>query len=327
MAYKSLPDKIRYQACAAFQIDPTKLMPLRGSVNFVYETIVQGKPCILRISDPEQRSKGAIWAELNFVQYLSQHGAFISSIIPNKDNQPFVELSDGYIVTLFQRAPGEHLAEQDWSPNVYEQWGVVLGQLHQLSKDYQPNPLDQPFIRNWYEDDWYQFDQYIPESQKLVRKKANSLLTEVKKLPLDKEDYQIIHADLHHRNFCWNGHKVTAFDFDDFCYGWYPFDVAVIIYQSVYRNKKIWKSRDEISQFVEAFLFHFLKGYQTYHVWKTKWNQYLPILLKLRLLSIYTFYHKIVLHFNDEQKQMLQKMRSQIESDDPIISFDFSTLR
>lgn len=327
MAYKTLPEKILLQACAAFQIEPSKVESIHGSVNFVYRTTANSLPCILRISDPELRNEEAICAELNFVHYLSQHGVSIASMIPIEGNHLYVPLADGYIATLFQRALGNHLKESDWTPIVYEEWGALLGKLHWLSKNYKPNTEDQPFIRHWYQDDWYQFEQYIPKSQSLVLQKAKKVLAEVKDLPLDREDYQIIHSDLHHRNFCWDGSNITAFDFDDFCYGWLPFDIAVIIYQSAYRRKKIWKSQDEMSQFIETFLSHFLQGYQTEHIWKSKWNQYLPLLLKLRLLSIYTFYHKVVKDPTDEQRQILQQIRIQIESDDPIIPFDFSTLR
>ncbi len=59
-------------------------------------------------------------------------------------------------------------------------------------------------------------------------------LTELSELPVNDDNFGLIHSDVDAGNFFYENGTMTFFDFDDCCYQWFGFDVAFVLFNSVF---------------------------------------------------------------------------------------------
>lgn len=92
------------------------------------------------------------------------------------------------------------------------------------------------------------------------------LVSAVKSLSIDNDEYGIIHGDLHPGNMHFQGDQVTLFDFDHCGYGWRAYDLAPFYYAP------------------EAYQKAFFQGYEALRPLTQGERDCLPIFAKLRML-------------------------------------------
>ena len=92
------------------------------------------------------------------------------------------------------------------------------------------------------------------------------LVSAVKSLSVDNDEYGIIHGDLHPGNMHFQGNQVTLFDFDHCGYGWRAYDLAPF-YHAPDAHRKA-----------------FLQGYETLRPLTEGERDCLPVFAKLRML-------------------------------------------
>jgi Ser/Thr protein kinase RdoA (MazF antagonist) len=203
-------------------------------------------------------------------------------------------------------------------------WGRIVGQMHLLTQSY--IPLQDVKRRDWKQEPWMDMMRHLPYEEPIVRQKANELLNWLETLPKDMKNYGLVHCDLHaHNMFVTKDGAITAFDFDDCCYHWFAYDIALILYSVIIRYNRQGKKSDTLDDHVAWFLDWFLKGYQEVHTVGNWWLKAMPKLISYRRLLDYNFLHqrndwKTV---NGELKMKWLRIKAEIEADEPLTNYPF----
>jgi Ser/Thr protein kinase RdoA (MazF antagonist) len=151
------------------------------------------EPLILRLTHSSHRSEDQVVAELNWINYLSDHGVSVASAFLSK-NEKLVERIDvedsSFYASLFEKAPGNpiDINEKGFNTELFSIWGQTIGKLHAVTKNYQLI-ANEPKRPEWYEDDLLNYKKFIPASQTQVIEQADKLLDELYQLPKDKDVY------------------------------------------------------------------------------------------------------------------------------------------
>jgi Ser/Thr protein kinase RdoA (MazF antagonist) len=93
----------------------------------------------------------------------------------------------------------------------------------------------------------------LPQSEDVVWAEYSRLIKWLRAHPQDRDTFGLIHGDFGPTNFrCSNG-ELRVFDFDDCCYHWYAYDLAITIYPHGWRKGA--------KAFMEALLEGYLKEF------------------------------------------------------------------
>src|SRR5690606_12764059 len=112
--------------------------------NYVYEVTKEGKPYILRITHSSHRSENEILGELDWINYLHEHGANVSIVYPsNQHNLVEKQVTSDqtiFYACLFSKVIGKPIrsTEDEFNETLFECWGKEIGKLHRITKNYQP---------------------------------------------------------------------------------------------------------------------------------------------------------------------------------------------
>ncbi|MGG1660635.1 phosphotransferase enzyme family protein [Brevibacillus sp. NRS-1366] len=300
------------------------ISPLGGFDSYVYEFTKNGTPFILKISHSQRRTESELQGEIDWLQYVANHGVSVARAIPSElGNQvEVIGHADSYFTAVaFEKAPGHLPTKENWDPQLFEKWGRITGKLHSLSKSYQPHQAVWK-RKKWDDEEHLNIQRYIPAEQEIVIKKSNELLSRLKSIPETNENYGIIHGDLHFLNFHIHDGDLILFDFDDSAYNYFLYDVAVILFYAYWRPLQ---ETDDRRFFIKDFLTWFLKGYRQENEFPSEWFAYLPDFLKLRHLVQYVVFLQSVegKPLTGEDEETLEHLNRVIEKDWPIIDVDF----
>ncbi|MDK8189621.1 phosphotransferase [Paenibacillus sp. UMB7766-LJ446] len=210
--------------------------PHEGGRNIIYTCEQEGcESLILRISFLPGRNREDYIAELEYVQYLFDHGASVSNVVNSKKGNLLEEITYEhytFFVSLFNKAKGKMLVDNNYQyregvpiTEHYYNCGKVLGKMHQISKGYTPVHRRHHFFDN-YKGEY--IDNMIPESFSLLKEKMVELLNTLKGLDTNQETFGMIHFDYNDGNYSidFDTGQITVYDFDNSCFGWYMYDLA-----------------------------------------------------------------------------------------------------
>jgi len=318
---KSFNESILQEAARRFGLETDRLRLISDMENLVYEAGIGDTPYILRITHSSHRTLDAILGELEWMEYLHTHGVSVPQPI-HSVNRMMVEVIDAdpsyFLATVFQKNPGKTILDaNECTPEIYEQWGQILGRMHTLAKHFTPS---QPSYKRseWYSDDWVcNAEKYIP-AQTVVLEKLHELIRDLHLLPKERNSYGLIHADFTDVNFFVYNHQITVFDFDDCLYHWFVYDIATILHDSP------WLPHGEMNdeEFARTFWGYFVKGYQRENALEPFWINQLVKFIKLRDINLYVVYHK-KWDFDDlpeGRQKFLKKTKQNIENDIPSLA-------
>ncbi|HVF48783.1 MAG TPA: phosphotransferase, partial [Pyrinomonadaceae bacterium] len=139
---------------------------------------------------------------------------------------------------VFTEAPGEAFIYGSLAANVrhFRLRGQTLARIHALSKRY--TPAADTRRHAWDEDELLRHtERYLPPSETIVWAEHAELINWLRDYPRDAETFGLIHGDFGQTNYRVAGDVLTAFDFDDCCYHWFAYDLAVIIYPHGWRDE------------------------------------------------------------------------------------------
>ncbi|MBS4197201.1 phosphotransferase enzyme family protein [Lederbergia citri] len=310
----------------AFGLNSSLLTHIGGNVNKVYQYPAEnGHPSrIVRLSNQNWRNEEEALAELHFMKYLFDNGVSVPKIFPSKAGKLVENVTGGYHASMFAKAPGRIPTEDDWDENMFINWGRIVGQMHLLTKSYVPIPNVKR--RDWTEEPWMDMMRHLPNDEPIARQRATEMLNWLETLPKDTKNYGLVHCDLHgHNIFVTRDGAITAFDFDDCCYHWFAYDIAIILYSVILRYNRQDKMSDSIDEYVAWFLDWFLKGYQEVQSFEDWWLKAMPKLLSYRRLLDYNFLHQ---RYNwntvdSERKSRWLRLKEEIEADEPLTNYSF----
>lgn len=306
-------------AAERYRLDRKTLEPLSGFESLV----IQSENLVLKITHSIRRSKDYLLGELEFVQYLAQNGVAVAAPVPSMQSHlvETIALEDGYfLIYAFQKAKGAEPSENELDVDFYEQWGRLTGQIHALTKQFQPS---RPAYKRqeWYQEDVLNYDKYVPASQQIVHQKKEKIIRLIQSLPKNRDCYGLTHNDIHYGNIFLADGGLTLFDFDDCTYQWFINDIAIAIH-SVLPG---YDQEGQFNQIAEHFLTYFLKGYFHENQLDPIWFGYLADFLRLYDLINYGVFHQAwdMNNLSAVRQNTLNRVRHRIENEICIVEINF----
>ncbi|MFD2443013.1 phosphotransferase enzyme family protein [Bacillus sp. CGMCC 1.16607] len=295
---------------------------LGGFDSYVYEYKNDRNNLILKVTHSFRRTKEEVMDEINWLQYLKENKVSVSGVLPSI-NGNLVEvypLGEGnyFLSTLYEKALGTSPTIEDWNEKLFEEWGQITGRLHSLAIDYKPLQWSR---KNWLDEEYLNVEKYILNDQEIVREKSLNLVKKMKELPKNKNQFGIVHGDLHYMNFFLNQGEIQLFDFDDIHYNFFINDLAVIIFYAYWRPLSEYKNENEF----EKMLLHFFKGYLKEKTMDKELFLLLPEFLKVRHLILYIAALQEIdpMSQSEEEGKFLVGLKEVIEKDYPIVALNF----
>lgn len=98
-----------------------------------------------------------------------------------------------------------------------------------------------------------------------------------------RDNYGLVHFDVHTGNFFVHHNDIYIYDFDDSQYAYFAADIAIVMFYFAGRCPRD-RNRED---FIREFYLDFMEGYNSqYHLSKSELNK-IPIFLKQRELILY----------------------------------------
>lgn len=290
----------------------------------VYRHKLDGKNIYIRITLGQHRTVEQIVCELNMLQYLYNHnfdvvrpiksikGNLVESRI-NGDNQ--------FIVVAFTEAIGLGIGQYPWSLDVPFRVGVMTGKLHNLLEVYDSSLVNRP---KWDENKFLMHaKQYLPKNHELILSQIDSLVGELKQLPISYESYGLTHGDMVACNYNMTDETITLFDFDESSYCWFVNDIAI----SVFYDSLGWKGIVDVEDTKESFV-SLINGYRSVRKIEAYWISKIPLFLRLREIILYVAIHRShkLNEIDDWSRNFMDGRKERIEKGVSYIDLDFTTL-
>jgi Ser/Thr protein kinase RdoA (MazF antagonist) len=306
-----------------------KIPDSEGCANLVYEYQRDGQGRMLRITYRPERPLEVVQAELHFVNYLAQGGVRVSRPVPSENgNLLEVIRAEGipFIVASFVKGRGMRMPDNDYRYRVgapmeeyYQNWGQALGQMHRLTKSYQPpsSTIRRPEWFEWEVASGFPYREQLPT----IAKKYDALIAELQALPKEVDAYGLIHNDFNDGNFTvdYDNGDITVFDFDDSCYFWFVYDLAC-----AWEGGVGWARYRPLAERID-FMAHIMEqvmaGYNRENTLSEAWMQRLPLFLRLvQMQELIYFAQYLDGPDEDIQGGLRYKIRC-IEEDLPYLGF------
>ncbi len=213
---------------------------VEDSTNSVYSFIQSGEQRFLRLTPNRLRTKNQIEAELDFVVFLHKNGVNAALPITSANGRLIEEINfagKSLFACVFEEAKGESFKYDSAESNKehFRLRGRTLGQIHALSEIYIPSGDFRRFA--WNEDKLLiEADEFLPKSEKVVRREYEKLKEQLQDYRKSNKTFGLIHGDFGETNYRYQTDRLNVFDFDDCCYHWFIYDVAVTIYPHGWRK-------------------------------------------------------------------------------------------
>ncbi|MBT2637359.1 MULTISPECIES: phosphotransferase [unclassified Bacillus (in: firmicutes)] len=294
--------------------------------NYVFETYRNGHPYIMRLTHSSHRSKDEVLSELDWIRHLNNQGLSVPEVFPSKNGllaeEILAEDRSEFYGCLFAKAPGAAVSvrSEKFNEELFEKWGETTGRMHQATKSYKPSE-DIKARSSWDEDELLSVEKYYPSDERVLVENAKEVIAAISVLPINMNNYGIIHTDIHSGNFFYDGEQIHVFDFDDASYHWFASDIAIPLYYSIlYRIPA--SEEEERNRFGKVFLNAFIEGYQKANLLPDGWKKQVPLFLMLRDIVLYAVLHKkIAPEDRDEKlKGMMDEIAVRIRSKQPIVN-------
>lgn len=255
---------------------------LRCNENWVYH--LEGTQLIFRFTADYHRSRLELEAEMEWIDYLWTHHCQVVLPVVSSAGERVHALSAGWCVSVFQKAQGEILTEEtQFTKDVFKSWGRCIGEMHRHTREYIPGRSLRP---QWDADDGFRLamtmiDKIGPEHPMV--KTYTNLLSRLRELPKTPQNFGLIHADIHHGNFFVdNSGKFVVFDFDDCCYHWLLFDLAVPM-----ATMELMYLRGQAKTSLRRFQDNLLAGYAQEYPLPENVEEVLELLVQYRIAHVY----------------------------------------
>ena len=263
---------------------------------------------------------------MDWINYLVEGGAGASQVILSKQGNLVEPVDDGqggvFLAAVFEKAEGIMPREFGYDEILFRSIGITVGRLHRLTKEYRPT--DPLAVRPQWDDPLMLVERgWLPEGEEPLWEKYTEILDWCRTLPQDRENYGLIHFDVHGGNFFVDGTgSVNLFDFDDCCYNWFANDIAVVLFYMQLNT-------EDPAAFSIDFMRKFIVGYQIENEFDLAWLEMIPKFLKIREIELYMIIHRSFDVETMEDEWNLRYMngrKERIENDVPVVDVDFSQL-
>ncbi len=228
-------------AVQLWQGDAGSLRHVSDSANQVYSFNASGQQRYLRLTSRRARAKEQIAAELDFIAYLQQGGINAMRPVASAAGQFIAELAtvdDVLFACVFEAAAGARF-NYDSARLMKEHFrlrGRTLGRMHALAQTYVPAAGVRRYA--WDEDKLLLgVEAILPAAEQVVWRAYDELRERLRAYPKASQRYGLIHGDFGETNYRFQDEQLNVFDFDDCCYHWFAYDLAVTIYPHGWRKE------------------------------------------------------------------------------------------
>jgi amicoumacin kinase len=320
-------DALLAAAMQHYDIAADKIQLLDGFESFIYEFSRPDGDYILRIGHSLRRTPAMIHGEVDWINYLSDHGVTVARALLSRTGNLVEHVEDGqggaFLCTAFAKARGGSAGRDKINERLFLNYGRLLGHMHALAKDYIPsNPAWKRYAWDGPENNTP--DRQLPATEAVSRQEYQAVFDRLRSLPRDRDGYGMIHQDAHLGNlFVDDDYVMTLFDFDDSVYGHFVYDIAMVLFYIAG-----WGG-DDTSGFTGRFMPVFFQGYREFNRLDPLWLKEIPHFLKLREIDLFA----AILYTMGEDPQddpwcarYMKGRREKIANKVPFIQFDWETL-
>jgi len=281
-------DSLLVFAAQNYGFDKSTLNFVNDSTNQIYTFQKDVKNYVLRFSNRPAEKMNETKAEMEWLYYLAKQNICVSLPIKAESGELVISYQDEkehFIVTAFEILAGEFWDKNNpakWNETIFFNWGKVMGDIHRLSKDF--NPSSHSVVRGTF-DGRFALDDSVKNSPS-VNVIAEDLIKEMMSLPKDKDSYGLIHNDMHQWNFLLEDNKINVFDFDDSLYGWFSLDIGIALYHALWWGRK----NDAGEDFTDNIICNFIKGYLSANNLSDYWLEKIPLFMKFRQICKFSWF-------------------------------------
>ncbi|PCJ16335.1 MAG: hypothetical protein COB02_16360 [Candidatus Cloacimonadota bacterium] len=308
-----LDDKVFNILEKDFGIKKQDLKPLGQSEAFVYAYPKNNPSDIYRLTYSSHRSITDMEAEAEFILYLKSCGVqtMSSKYLKNDTLVSKIPCDKGYfILSRYSYEIGVEVdlaisKKQDLELAV--KWGKLFAKLHEASIGL-TQKIDRSTI---LEREWIHAKGFV-ENKEILKKNENAIIW-LKSLSKTKDNYGLIHGDLHTGNILLDdSNEIIMLDFDDCLYHFYVDDLAVVLHAYSRSNDL----EENWNIFEDDFTKTLLEAYSSVRKVPQFFYDTLENFIQLREQSLYTFYHLKELHLKESFQDHLLRSKKSILSYD-----------
>ena len=248
--FEDLPEKeqvykLRKLADAAlekFGFNQYRLTFLQHLVNTTFRLDCNQERFLVRIH--RARSRTAVVSELAWLEALA-HETTISVQTPQRslDGKMIVVgeqigVPEPYPITVLSWLEGQILPQDHRSPHHFYRLGQLVAKLHHHAQHWTPTfELDRPLYDstsvlrtdNVFGEEAVTYEQLPEDVQEYLRRLHEQLQEVEQRLGKSPDQFGLIHSDLSFGNVLFTVDAVLPIDFDDCGFGYYLYDLAVIL--------------------------------------------------------------------------------------------------
>jgi len=319
-------DEILSQTLERYALSQAEVRSLGGFESYIYEFEKDGRPYILRVGHSLRRAEALICGEVDWLNHLARGGAGVARAVESAGGRLVEAVEDRhgghFLATAFVKALGKPPFQIPWDELFLERYGRLLGRIHALSRAYKPS---EPAWRRFQWDDPAMLDveKWLPADDRTILERYRHLRAYLNTLPKPAAAYGLIHQDPHAGNFFVDDDgRLTLFDFDDCCYSWFVYDIAMVVFYAI-------TNRPDAAEYTGQFLPSFLRGYREEFPLEANWLAQIPHFLKLREIDLYAVIHRSMDVDNLENPWVaafMEGRRERLIEDIPYVDFDFASV-
>lgn len=256
---------------------------LRVSSNFVFTFRIAQQPHILRFCPADHKPAAVIGEELAWLRHLIDQGIAANRPVAGQGGQWVETVSTAigdFNAVVFNAVSGAELEELDQlTPPQFFAWGQALARLHTASAGF--TGASRP---NW-QSLLQEAGRRLPTDHKLAHHHLQGVCAELSALPVNPQNYGLIHFDFELDNLIWQDDAPTAIDFDDCALHWYAADIAFAL-------RDLWDDRASRVNLNHPHLVEFISGYRSLRPLAEEEVQRLPLLMRFQNLVKYAEIHQ-----------------------------------
>ncbi|HKR05303.1 MAG TPA: phosphotransferase [Bacteroidia bacterium] len=312
-----LDRKLLSEITERYSKKPHQFKLIRQSNNYIFEV----EPFeILRLSPSVHQSYETVLSELEWILFVHSHGVKVVKPLLSTAGKLVEKIeygNDYYTAVLFEKAKGVEIGDKESTPDVFFKMGTLTGQLHAITKLYNPSPSVMP-RKVWHSAEPDNVKKCLPAAENHLYGKFTNYLSVAMQNTQHRNNFGVVHNDISRGNMLLNDGGLTLFDFEDCCYSWFVNDIAGIFYYVLLNNKKDIK---ENLEYLQHFMENFWRGYKSANQLNPDEIKYIPYWMGARAIFIYAYLNKIWDFKNLEPHQ-----KNYVGLNKLFVHYDFSEL-
>ena len=314
-----------------YMAEPLGEITTGNSGDSIFEVKAALGPCILRVSEYSEKKQAHTAFQTRWIEYLSHRMEGIVKPVQSFNNKLYEVVQIGgkaYILSLQEKAPGKIVDKnnpKEFNQELFFRLGKLMGRMHKLTMNYEDNAECTQF--QWNGANFWRKNIAILDEG--VAQGEQRLLAELEQLPVDRDNYGIVHFDIHTDNFLVKNNRITLIDFDACQFNWYAADVASALFFMVQKGACPQKGLGEEARtrFAEPYTASYLKGYFTTNTMSTYWIRKLDLFMRYQMVDEYVAAQIGWQQEPNAQNQWyLEWHRDRIEQNLPYVFLDYEKI-